>query len=68
MPVLWKFSSAPYSFIMFNKVSNASDVMAPDGRTDGHGQTYTPSPSAGDIKVCETRIPNLEVQEAAQND
>ena len=42
--------------------------MAPNGRTDGHGQTYIPPPSAGDIKVCETGILNLEVQEAAQND
>ena len=24
--------------------------MAPDGRTDGHGQTYIPPPSAGDKK------------------
>ena len=42
--------------------------MAPDGRTDGHGQTYIPPPSVGDIKVCETRILNLEIQKAAQND
>ena len=35
---------------------------------DRHGQTYIPPPSAEDIKVCETRILNLEVQEAAQND
>ena len=39
--------------------------MALDGRTDGHGQTYIPRPSAGDIKVCETRILNLEVQDRA---
>ena len=25
--------------------------MAPDGRTDGHGQNYIPPPSAGDNKA-----------------